>query len=217
MSMFANAPVAAKKPTAKKGKTKEQIEMKGLEAYAALCAAMEALKGQKEVYEAQLKAEMADKFVADGCAAGRKPESFDAFEGTATGSMQLRARMSRSYLTEEECEILDDANVPYTLDVKVEETFVINPAYATDAKLLAKVEEALKKVKGLPEDFIQRQQGESHNIVTEDSIAAVFKKPVKQAAKLLPVVTCLAIRAKITGDFMPVIDAIMADEQKVAA
>jgi hypothetical protein len=207
--MFSNAPVAVAKKPAKGKPTKVQVEMDGLEEYAALCAAVEALQGQKAVFEAKLKSEMSDRFIAIGCKEKRKPESFDAIDGNAHGNMQLRLRSSRSALTVDECEILDDENIPYTLDVKVEETFIINPEYAGDMKLLGKVEEALKSVKGLPDDFIQKQVGEKSNIATDESITAVFGKEPKKAAKLLPLVTCLAIRAKIKGNFMPVIDRLM--------
>lgn len=209
MGMFTDAKPAAPKTGKGKKAPEARIHMPGLEGYAALCSAIDALEAQKKVLEGQIKAEMGEMFVRDGCAAQSQPANYKAEEGLAKASLQLRLRSSKSILSEAECELLSDENIPYDLSVEVEDTFVINPEFATDMKLLAKVEEALKTVKGLPEDFIQKQVGKSHYVATKESIAAVFKKPVKKASVLLPVVTTLAIRANIEGDYMPIIDKLM--------
>lgn len=210
MSMFANATVVPAKKTAAKGAIKNTVEMDGLEEYAALEAAMKALKGHQTSFKSKLLVEMGDRFCKDGCKLSQKPESFDAVDGAASGNMQFRIRSSASPLSEEEQEILTDNDIPFGDNTKIEETFIINPAYAADMDLLAKVEAALSKVKGLPADFIQKQEGHATKIITDESLSAVFKKPVHEAAILLPLVSTLAIKAKIGGDFMPVIDRIMA-------
>lgn len=212
--MFSTAQVVKPKKSASSKPAKAVVEMDGLEEYAALCAAIEALEGQKAVFEANIKSEMSDIFVAKGIATGEKPASFDATDGVATGNMQLKVRNSRSKLTEAEQQLLREAGIPFTLNTTIDETFIINPEYAGDMKLLAKVEEALKKVKDLPEDFIQKQEGESCYVATNESINAVFKTGnVEKASKLLPLVSCLAIKAKIKGNFMPVIDRIMEESE----
>lgn len=211
--MFSTAKVVpAKKPTTKKAAA-EALKVEGLEGYAAVCAAIKALEARKEIFESKVKGTMAEIFVENGIAKGKKPENLKAVEGAAEGSLQLRLRSSASKLSEEEVELLADNDIPYETVTVVEDTFIINPEYATDMKLLGKIEEALKKVKGIPADFIMKQEGVAKNIVTEDSLDAIFKTNERTAAALLPLVSCMAIRSKVNGDFMPIIDRIMEEEE----
>jgi hypothetical protein len=211
--MFSTAkPIAAAKPAKKAAKT-SKVVMEGLERYAVLDAAMKTFKARQEIYETKLKNAMAKIFVATGCKDGKKPSSFNAEEGIGQGSMQLKLRGAGSKLSDEEAEILDDEKIPYETIKVVEETFVINPEYAGNMELLGAIEAALKKakIKNLPEDLFMRQEGVEKRIVTEDSIEAVFALPEKKAARLLPLVTCLAIRPKVTGEFGGILEEILAE------
>jgi hypothetical protein len=193
MSIFANAK-ALKAPAAAKGKkTENEVELPGLENYALVDALIKSLEGVKLTLASQLKSDAREHFLAEGT--DRRPENFKAVDGSAKASIVLGKRSTKSVLNEEEVELLTAAGVPVEIVDDVAETFVINPAYAKDSALLGKIEKALKKVPGLPVDFILAQEGKSRTVVSDKTVEAVFTKGL--AEQFIDTVCVLSVTPKL--------------------
>ena len=214
MSLFANAQkIEAPKTAAKKPKA-PQHEIKGLEQLAAIDAAIKALTGLREGFEATVKVEMASYFVAEGTKVKARPVNFQGLDGDAKASCQLRARSATSKLTVDDVALLTDHNIPFLVETMTPEAFLINPSYTNDMELLARVEEALANV-DLPDDFLMKQEKVTRTVATEASLDAIFTHDSKVAATLLPVVSTLAIRPSIPDDkFWAKLDEIMNPVEK---
>lgn len=210
MALFKNAKTIKAPATKGRKAEAETVEIKGMERYAAIKAAIDTLTALAGVEEAAIKALMATRFVQQGCAPEKqcRPDNFKGIEGTAEGSCQLKIRSTASVLSEDEQKLLAQHEIPFERVIKTQEAFLINPAYTNNMALLAKVEEALEGVE-LPEDFLMKQEEVSVPVVTEESMNAVFKKDSATAEILLPVVTTMAIRPKIEGDFWAILDEVM--------
>lgn len=183
------APKAAPKS---KGKDKVEKQINGLSDLAQIQLAIASLEAMAATLEAGVKDQMHTYFVVTGEATGRRPESFRGIDGVASASCEMRKRSSRSVLTSEEVAMLEKAKIPYSVEIDQKEAYLINPAYAGDAALLAKVSAALEGVEGLPADFIQHQAEKSRNVASDASVEAIFAN--KKADALLPVVATLALK-----------------------
>lgn len=193
MSIFANAKTI-KAPAASKGKkAKVEVELPGLENFSLIGALIKSLEAVQSSFEDQVKGEARDHFIAEGT--DRRPENFRGVDGAAEASIELRKRSTRSVLNDAEIEALEADGVPVETVEDVAETFVINPAYAADSVLLGKIEKALKKVPGLPEDFILAQEGKRRVVVSDDTVSVVFAKGL--AEKFIDTVCTLAIKPKL--------------------
>lgn len=196
--MFSNAKTL--KTATKKKTEKTEVKISGLETLAAIDHVMKSLAALKETVESDVKSAMASHFVTTGCATQRRPENFKGVDGVATASCELRLRSSRSALSDAEIEALDHYSIPHVLVEDVAETFVINPAYKDDQKLLAQIEKKLKAIKDIPEDFIMVQEGVSRHVVVEESIERIFTLNPNVASSLLPIVGTLAVKPKLDVD-----------------
>lgn len=194
MSVFANAktlkPVA--KPAAKK-KEKEEVTLSGLEDLALIDALIKNLGAVKASLESEVKQQAREVFCQTISETGRKPESFRGVDGDASASVELRKRSTASVLRDEECEALEEAGVPYETVAVVEELYAFNPNLSQSD--LAKIDKALKSVKGLPEDIIVKQQAVSKRVVSDETLAAVCRHA--KCPELLDLVTVLAIKPSV--------------------
>lgn len=196
--MFSKNNVVATKKTAAKSK-KREIEIEGLQSLAAVDSVIKSLLALKATLEEGVKSDVLEIFVRDGAALHAQPENFRGIDGVGEASCELRKRSTASELTEEEQRTLKRYEIPTTESVSVVETYVINPEYASDNKLLETVANALKKVKGLPEDLFQFQAGKSKTVVAEDSLAAVFRLKKEEIAHVLPLVATQALKPKMVS------------------
>ncbi len=192
--MFANAQVLNTPKTSKGKSKKKEVKLAGLENYALLDALIKNLESVKSSFQDQIKDEAREYFVES--ATGKKPENFRGIDGSAEASVELRKRSSRSALNDAEIKTLEAQNLPVGVVEEVTETFVINPTYARDSKLLGKIEKALKKVPGLPADFILQQKGQNRTIVTDDTIDAVFADG-ELAEQFIDTVCLIALKPKL--------------------
>jgi len=178
---------------------KQEIEIEGVEEFAVVKIIERAIISISETLAAQIKDEMADHFAS--CLS--KPPNFTGVENKARASCEMRKRSSRSALNDLEIELLDKYNIPYD-EVEIGDaptTYIINPDYKDNEKLIRKVNEALQSVRGIPNDFIQLQEPPTQFIVSDDSINSVFKKTspgIKK--KLLAVVATMAIKPRFEGN-----------------
>jgi hypothetical protein len=195
---FASAKVAPVAPKAKKSKA-EEVVIVGLRDLAALDAAMKAMKSLKETIEADVKEAEKAYFVQKGVETGVRPLNFTGVEDFASSSVQLRVRGENSPLSDEEVALCEEYEIPLNTVTMVEETFIINPAYL-DSGILAKVGEAIAKVKGVPEDFILKQESVSKKVANDESIKALFAtKDENKISSLFSIVGTLANRLTV-GD-----------------
>jgi hypothetical protein len=186
------------KSPAKSGKNgaKAEVTVKGLELYAALDAAAKAIKGLQEANRGELNDQIFGHFVNEGARSHTQPANFRGIEGEASASCELRKRSTRSVLNEQEVTILAENNIPVEVIEDKPETFIINPTYLEDAKLMKKVGEQLGKITGIPADFILKQEAKRSTVASDESLAAVFKLAADKIAELLPVVGVTAIKAQ---------------------
>ena len=192
LNMFEKAksvPVAVK---AVKGKDKEVIVLQGLEDVAVLDTLIKTLSALKDTLREPVTEQMREQFIGGA-------ENFDGVEGLATASAQLRKRSVKSALTPDEVQLLIAAKVPVGEAETVPERYIINPAYADNSAMLKKVSDALSKVPGMANDFIQFQAGVKDKVVTDETFDAVMKDS-KKAAQLIDVVGVLALAPKLDAD-----------------
>ena len=96
------------------------------------------------------------------------------------------------------------------------ETFIINPKYVEDTKLMSRVGLTLGKIPGMPADFIQKQEAHRTTVVSDESLAEVFAKPTDKVAELLRIVGVIALKPKLDStnlvEVMELIRDLVADE-----
>lgn len=205
--MFSTAkvinPVAAKSSS---GKDRAEFQMSGLEQLAQVDALIKSLEGIKGTLDADVKAQALELFIEH--ANGKRPESFRGLEGTASASVELRKRATTSPLTPEQQVLLAAAGIKGEKVITTNKMFGINPKYAEDNSLLAKVEAALAGI--VPTDFIVLQEEKSKIVVTDQAIDAVFKADEADRA-LVETVCVLAIKPKLEStDIGSIIDNVRA-------
>lgn len=199
-----NAAPSVKEAPKKKASTKEVVEMRHVEDVAVLDAAVTAILTVKDTYMADLKSAMNDHFIDTAVSKKSKPDSFTGVEGDATASCQLRLKSSRSILTDDEVALCEANGVHIETSEITPETFIFNPAYLGDAKLMAQIEAALAKIPGLPDDIIQHQAGKAIRISSDAAIEQACKLPREKCAVVLPILTTMAVSPKYEGDFATV-------------
>lgn len=204
-NLFAKAGTIATPKAAKAKPAKAEITMAGLQQYAELKALQGAIAAVLGTLESEIKGQAFDMMMETAEESHKAPDSFNGVEGIATVNIQMRKRGTNSPLSEGELAILSDAGLTAHEEVGVQELFAINPAYATDDKLLGKVSKALEKI--VPEDFIVKQEKKAKMVVSTDTMEAAFKMD-KLNPDVVKVVTTMALKPKLTTID---IDAILAD------
>ena len=203
MSLFEKAKkIETVTPAPKKKTDKERINIPGLANLAVVDAIVKGFTAIRSTLDEKVKAEMAATFVGIGNQTKRRPENFRGVEGdVASASCELRTRSSASPLAPEEIDVLKRLEIPVEEIETKADCYVINPAYFEDSELLEKVSKALEKVKGLPEDFILKQDRQVKTVVTAETVDTVFEKGLQKT--LLDMVCTMAIK--------PVYDASLSD------
>lgn len=219
--MFSNAKTV-KAPSSKKKAEKAEVQIDGIANLAAIDAVIKSLQALRTTVEADIKSEVNVQFLQKGCAAKKRPDNFKGIDTGASSSCELRIRSSASKLSDDEANLLKAEGISTTEVTEVIETYIINPAYKDDGKLLALIETKLKGVKGIPEDFIQFQEGKTKTVVGETALDEVFALDIKKARTLLPLVGVLALKPKQDEDDLSAsLDTVQAllglTEEKVAA
>jgi hypothetical protein len=198
LHMFATAQKVSTPKTNAKKSTRTEYTIEGAQDLAALDYVIKSLLALKETVESEVKSAAKEKFFELGLATKVRPENFNAVDGLATVSCQLRARSSASTLTEDEQKVLAVYNIPTKKNVITVGAFVINPDYTNNQEVLSKVEKALKKVPGLPADFIQVQDEVSKTVPDDSAIALAFSTLDNvQLRAVLPILTLIATGPKL--------------------
>ena len=217
MNPFLNAEVAPVAKKSNKKADKVEINIEGLRTVAALDAAEKAIKGLKESLRGSVDAQIMDYFVNASVATKRQPENFRGVEEDASASCELRKRLVRSPLNEQEVQILTENHISVEEVVDRAETFIINPKYVTDEKLMNRVGMTLGKIPGMPADFIQKQEAKKTTVVSENSLPEVFAKPTDKVAELLRIVGVIALKPTLAktdlSEVMGLIKDLVADQE----
>jgi hypothetical protein len=192
MGMFATSKIIAAKPSAKAKKEKAQIEVSGLSDLAKLDALIKAATAMKATLEADVKTFGFDQFME--MAGGSRPSSFEGVDGVATASVELRKRGTNSALNEEEVAALQAAGITPFKQIVTNGLFAINPKFAEDSILLAKVEKALSKI--VPDDFIVRQEEVSKMVVSDEILDEAFRTAKSPA--ILAIMTTMVLKPKLS-------------------
>ena len=208
-NLFANAGTIAAPKAAKAKAAKAEVTMNGLQQYAELKALQGAIAAVLGTLESEIKGQAFDMMMEKAQETHKAPDSFNGVEGIATVNIQMRKRGTNSPLSEGELAILADAGIAAHEEVGVQELFAINPAYATDDKLLAKVSKALEKI--VPEDFIVKQEKKAKMVVSNETMEAAFKAGTVNP-DVVKVVTTMALKPKLTTVD---IDAILSDVKEL--
>jgi hypothetical protein len=208
-NLFKTAKVAAQPVKATKSKDKAEVQITGLGDLAAVDALIKTLSAVKETLEADVKAQALEEF-KDQVHEHRKYENFRGVDGGASASCEFRKRSSASALNEADIDLLNRYGLPFGQNVQVESCYRINPKYTGDSALLEKISKAISKVKDVPEDFIEIQEGVSKTVVTEDTINMACKNPEAFDA-VATVIGTLAIKPKLEDtDTVGVLDTVKA-------
>jgi hypothetical protein len=167
---------------------------------------IKSLSALGDTYDAKVKAKMAEEFATMALAKGKRPINFIGVSSKAEASCELRRRASNNPLTSEEISLLEAADVPVAQDVireEIPERYFFNPEIVADATLAAKISAALSSIPELAgQEIIIRQPMQEalyKTIVGDDALDAVgATKDLELIKELLPIVSSLSIRVKLT-------------------
>jgi len=195
-NLFSTAATIKVEPKkASKSDNKEKIEIKGLEDYAMVVSLQKNLEALKETLEGDVKTQMKEIFTRQN---NKRPENFRGIEGEASASCELRKRSIRSPLKEEEVEELKKDNIPLGREVAIPRRFIFNPEYADNLELLQKMSDALRGVKGLPDNIILLQEEQSSYVVTDETLDKVCESGLLN--KHFDKIAVMAVKPKLENE-----------------
>lgn len=195
-SMFKKTDAPAKTEVKKPGKQKDQIAVKNLQKLAVLDALIKQATALVATIKSDVTEQGFDEFTKLAGSSTR-PKSFEGVDGLATASIEARKRSSASVLTDEEVEELREAGLEPEVKVVTPFVFHINPAYANDEALLAKVEKAIEKI--VPEDFIQQQHEVKKYVVSDEMLDEAFTKDLGE--DVLRMLVTMAVKPRLTEKY----------------
>lgn len=211
LSIFEKATEVSAKVSKAKKTDREEIRIAGLRDYAVLDNLEKAIKAKKETLRVAIDDAVLDTFLAKGGAVfvgnkkikdGFQPDNFRGVDDVADASCELRKRDSRRALDAFQIEALNEYGIETETVGDVAETFIFNPELVGDQEIMAKVAKALEKVKGLPDNLIQKQVANKKVVTTDNSIRQVMNLKPEIARTLLPVVSTVAVgKAKLPEDY----------------
>lgn len=198
MSIFANAKTVAAKPTAAAKKTKAEINIAGIQQLAEIKAMMASLEAVQKTLEGEIKEAGFGEFL--NMPGSIRPESFKGIDGFASCSVEMRKRSTASVLNVDEVAVLEKMGLKPFTQVVTTEMYGINPAFAADQNLMAKVSAALESI--VPEGFIVLQEGVSKKVV-DDALcdAAFLLTNSEDRATAIRMVTTMALKPKLDAGY----------------
>lgn len=187
-----------------KPKVAVQAEIQDLHEYAALKYAQKMIETTLETLKDSVNEQAFDRFVEV-----RDAKSFKAAEGDTNGSMQLRRRTSRSFVTETDRELLEANGV----GTKLAETshFFIKKEAAANDDLMGKIAAALEAA-DINIDDVFGHTGDKY-IVDENCLADAMKIEDEDTRRsVLKVVGTQAARVSFGGnheEMLEILDGVL--------
>lgn len=190
---------------------KETIDLgEDLTTLASVKVVIKSLEALSVTYDKKVKDKMARHFAKMAMANGKRPPNFRGVSSKAEASCELRKRPANSSLTEAEISTLRAMDVPIGEEVVCEaipERYFFNPEIVADEALAAKISAALAQVPELAgKEVVLKAPAEpakTRQFVPDEAIEAVAAlKDLQMIKELLPIVSCLAIRVKLTSSEM---------------
>jgi len=189
MAMFDKAKTIAPAPKKALEKKKQEIEIAGIEHLAMIDTLQKTLETVRGTLESEVKSAAAERFARHIQETGQRPDNITGVEGNGAASIQFRRKSSAYALSEEAVALLRTNGIEPEKQVTTPQLFAINPAYASDEALLAKVEKAIAKI--VPEDFIVVQAEASKLVATEDTLnLAIRNKAPAAVIQSLTTISC---------------------------
>ena len=178
---------------AAKGKAKPELHVKGVEQLAMIRALEKALETVSGTFDQDVKSQVFEHYAKLAAETGQRPENIKAIDGDATASVTLSKKSSSTALTEQQIALLREHGLEPHRDVVTVKLFAVNPAYAGDDALLAKVTKALSGI--VPEDFIVLQDERVKYTVTDEVLAQVFSN--RAPREVLEICTSMSCSPKL--------------------
>ncbi len=186
---FGSAPVVKRggsKPATKETAVKGLRDLKACRRLRAVILSLEA------DIETEAKQTMTSLFVAEGCKTKVRPESFTGVDEGQSANCQLRARSFGPYgVSQDVAAEIDGIGLGYMIEET--ETFEFNSEVLTP-EIQTQIEVALSKIKGLPENLIQRNIKRTLNANAIGTLFATKGNDPQFVQAALPLVSQLAIR-----------------------
>ncbi len=185
-----------------------------------LITSLEALKLK---FDKKVKDKMFRHFTKVALATGKRPNNFKGVSSKAEASCELRKRPANSALTDQEVAILKAMEIPVKEEVVCEaipERYFFNPDIVASEELAAKISSALAHIPELQgKELILKAPAEparTRRFVPDEALDAVAAtKDAQMIKELLPIVSCLAIRVKLTNhETADAMDLVKAAENK---
>ncbi len=194
MSLLSKAKSLPSAKTAAAKPKRTEIQIAQLQQLSEIAALMGTLKATYTTIEAEVKAAGFDEFIA--MAGSIAPDSFRGIDGMASASVEMRKRGTNSPLNEEEIKTLRALEIePFEQTVQTE-LYAIDPKYAGDPVLMAKLEKAAGKF--LPDDFFVKQDGITKFVVNEAMINKAFELKNRAA---LTICSTMALKPTLNEEY----------------
>lgn len=219
MGLIKNAKAIEAPAKAAKKSDKAEFEVAGLAEYAKVDALAKAIDTVKKTLGAEVKAAALPIFMklAEN---GKRPENFrgvDPTDPNVSASVELRMRASTSPLNEAELELCQANKIETKTVTITQELFAINPKYASDAKLITKVEKALATL--VPDDFFVHQEEVKKEVVSEEAIEKAFADHAP--VELVSILTVQALKPKLAevniASIMKDVSDYLVEKEEVSA
>jgi hypothetical protein len=196
---------------AKKGAAKPSRALDLVPGWAELCAldaCAKALTGLLALKKTAVTAAVEARLKERGLQRRGKPDTMSLAEGEAAGSAYLRRRDSRSPVTPDELLMLSEhleaekdaegnpIGIPgFTETIEsTPELLAINPLYASDELLLARVDKALSGISGIPDDFVVQIPAQQKVVVSDVAWDSLFREPAGVVEQLFSILGAVTLR-----------------------
>jgi hypothetical protein len=190
---FLNAKAAA--PVAKKKASGPVHLIPNYAEVAAISACIKSLEALLELKKGPITDAAQKRLIAQGLAQKSKPDAISLTDRGAGGSCYIRRKDARQPLTQDELDVIgsliestqEDGQVVAIAGITeaVAPVLALNPVYAGDEALLAKVDKALVGVKGIPDDLII-QAVAAKTLVAESAFDRLFQEKPEVVEAVFP-------------------------------
>lgn len=172
---FASAPKLEKvAPPKAKGKTRDEVELEGLDILAAFEVIEKVLEQEMGMIKSQVRQEVVDHYVTLMTNLGKKPDSFVGIGENSSASCEIRRRGSNMPMAPETAELLSQRGVSVSKNVKVPRRLVLNPDLPQE--MLMKLAQIVQSDPELSKHHVVAEQEEEFSFcaseTTLDELAA---------------------------------------------